>query len=190
MDRSPIRLVVITGSTREDRFGPVVENWFSGEVAGREEVEIERLDLAEAGVPTRLTREAPPEVLALQPLLESADAFVFVTPEYNHGYPASIKAAIDWFSREWQTKPVGFVSYGGRSGGIPAVEQLRQVFAELHATTVRDAVSLHDAWDEFDDEGRPLDREGTAEAANLMVDQLVWWGLALREARRSRPYVA
>jgi NAD(P)H-dependent FMN reductase len=168
----------------------MVENWFSGEVAGREELEVERIDLAEAGAPTRLTREAPPEVRALPPRLESADAFVLVTQEYNHGYPASLKAAIDWFSREWRTKPVGFVSYGGRSGGIRAVEQLRQVFPELHATSVRDAVSFHDAWDEFDEEGRPLDREGTAEAANLMLDQLVWWGLALREARRNRPYVA
>lgn len=190
MDTSPIRLLVITGSTREDRFGPVVENWFSREAAGREDLEVDRLDLAEAGLPTRLTREAPPEVRALQPRLESADAFVLVTPEYNHGYPASLKAAIDWFSEEWRTKPVGFVSYGGRSGGIRAVEQLRQVFAELHATTVRDAVSIHDAWDEFDDEGRPLDREGTAKAANFLIDQLVWWGRALREARDKRPYVA
>lgn len=190
MNTSPIRLVVITGSTREDRFGPVVEDWFSREATGREGLEVDRIDLAEAGLPAHLTREPPPAVRSLQQRLESADAFVLVTPEYNHGYPASLKAAIDWFSGEWQTKPVGFVSYGGRSGGIRAVEQLRQVFAELHATTVRDAVSIHDAWDEFDDQGRPLDPKGTAEAANRLLDQLAWWGLALREARDKRPYVA
>ncbi len=187
---SPLKLVVITGSIREDRFGPVVEEWFARQVARRTDLEADRVDLAEAGLPARLTRKPPSEVRALQPRLESADAFVLVTPEYNHGYPASLKAAIDWFSAEWRTKPVGFVSYGGRSGGIRAVEQLRQVFAELHATTVRDAVSIHDAWDEFDDDGRPLDPEGAAQAANVLLDQLVWWGLALREARRTRPYVA
>jgi len=187
---SPIKLVVITGSIREDRFGPVVERWFAREATRRADIEVDRVDLAEAGISARLTEEPPPEVRALQPRLTSADAFVIVTPEYNHGYPASLKAAIDWFSEECRAKPVGFVSYGGRSGGIRAVEQLRQVFAELHASTVRDAVSFHDAWDEFDDEGMPKKRNAAAQAAGALLDQLVWWGLALREARSVRPYVA
>ncbi len=69
---------------------------------------------------------------------------VVVTPEYNHGYPASLKQAIDIPHAEWQRKAVGFVSYGGLAGGMRAVEQLRQVFAELHCTTVRETVSFHE----------------------------------------------
>jgi NAD(P)H-dependent FMN reductase len=190
MDASPIKLAIITGSTRENRFGPVVEGWFARQVARRDDLEVDRIDLAEAALPATLTRVVPPQVRTLQARLSEADAFVVVTPEYNHGYPAPLKVAIDWFKREWQTRPVGFVSYGGRSGGIRAVEQLRQVFAELHATTVRDAVSIHNAWNEFDEEGRPRDEEGMAKAADALLDQLVWWGLGLREARTKRPYVA
>jgi NAD(P)H-dependent FMN reductase len=89
------------------------------------------VDLAEVELPARLTESPPREVRALQPRLASADAFVLVTPEYNHGYPASLKAAIDWFSAEWLAKPVGFVSYGGRSVLNRAGVELREHLAEL-----------------------------------------------------------
>ena len=74
---------------------------------------------------------------------------MIVTPEYNHSFPASLKNTIDWFDSEWHAKPVGFVSYGGMAGGQRAVEHLRQVFAELHAVTVRDTLSFHMAWERF-----------------------------------------
>ncbi len=119
-----------------------------------------------------------------------AEAFVVVTPEYNHGSPASLKQAIDLVRAEWRAKPVGFVSYGGTAGGLRAVEQLRQVFAELHAVTVRDTVSFHNARERFDRSGRPLDPVGPSRAADRLLDQLVWWGLSLRAARERRPYPA
>jgi NAD(P)H-dependent FMN reductase len=115
---------------------------------------------------------------------------VVVTPEYNHGYPASLKQAIDLGGREWWAKPVAFVSYGGISGGLRAVEQLRQVFAELHAVTVRDTVSFHGAHGCFDDSGSPRDPSGRNAAAKTMLDQLAWWAYALRDARAVRPYAA
>jgi NAD(P)H-dependent FMN reductase len=124
------------------------------------------------------------------PRLTTADAFVVVTPEYNHSFPASLKNAIDWHFTQWQAKPVGFVSYGGMSGGLRAVEHLRQVFAELHAVTVRDTVSFHGAWAQFDAEGRPKELSACNAAAKTMLDQLAWWGHALRSARSERPYVA
>lgn len=117
--------------------------------------------------------------------LAHADAFVVVTPEYNHGYPAPLKAAIDAAHAEWQAKPVGFVSYGGMSGGLRAVEQLRVVFAEVHATTVRDCVSLHNPWSDPD-----ATLAGAEVAAKLLVDRVVWWGYALRRAREAWPYTA
>ena len=111
-----------------------------------------------------------------------------VTPEYNHSFPASLKAAIDLVGPEWRATPVALVSYGGMSGGLRASEHLRQVFAELHATTVRDTVSFHGGWACFDEHGEPHDRTGTDAAATVLLDQLTWWGLALREARDRRPY--
>lgn len=122
------------------------------------------------------------------PHLAAADAFVVLTPEYNHSFPASLKTLIDWHFHEWRAKPVAFVSYGGLSGGLRAVEQLRQVFAELHAVTVRDTVSFHNAGASFDDQGRHKDPSAPDAAAKVMLDQLAWWGLALREAKSVRPY--
>ena len=121
--------------------------------------------------------------------LGAADAFVVVTPEYNHSYPAPLKAVIDSHFREWHAKPVGFVSYGGLSGGLRAVEHLRVVFAELHAVTVRDTVSFHGARSCFGPDGRPLDEAVPGAAAGVLLDRLTWWGLTLRDAHQARPYV-
>jgi NAD(P)H-dependent FMN reductase len=189
---TPLRLVVIIGSTREGRFGPTVANWFLGEVSQRVDLDVDVLDLAEANLPDRLAAYGsprPPEVSAVTPRLEAADAFVVITPEYNHSYPAPLKTLIDWHFTEWQAKPVAFVSYGGMAGGLRAVEHLRGVFAEMHAATVRETVSFHGAWARFDDDARPIEAAECAAAAKSMLDQLAWWGQALRDARTSRPYV-
>jgi NAD(P)H-dependent FMN reductase len=182
-------LTIIIGSTRQGRFAPTVANWFAGQAGRRDDMTVDVIDLAEARLPDVLTDKPTPEVTAITLRLGSADAFVVVTPEYNHSFPAPLKNAIDWHFIEWRAKPVGFVSYGGTGGGLRAVEQLRQVFAELHAVTVRDTVSFHGAWMQFDSDGRPKDPERYERAAQSMLDQLAWWGQALREARTQRPYV-
>ncbi|GAA1943929.1 hypothetical protein GCM10009837_82470 [Streptomyces durmitorensis] len=122
--------------------------------------------------------------------LAAADAFVVITPEYNHSFPADLKHAIDWHLDEWRAKPVGFVSYGGVAGGLRAVEQLRLVFAELHAPTMRDTVSFHGAWHRFGPDGQPHDAEGPAGAAKVMLDQLAWWAVTLRDGKAARAYTA
>ncbi|TQM35090.1 NADPH-dependent FMN reductase [Pseudonocardia cypriaca] len=192
MDATPFRLVVVIASTREGRFAPNVANWFVEEARARADLDIDVLDLAEAELPDRLTgwgTPPPAAVAAVTPRLAAADAFVIVTPEYNHSYPAPVKTLIDWHFTEWQAKPVAFVSYGGMSGGLRAVEHLRGVLAELHAVTVRDTVSFHGAWDRFGSDARPVDPAECAAAAKTMLDQLSWWAHALREARAARPYV-
>jgi NAD(P)H-dependent FMN reductase len=128
------------------------------------------------------------ELAKVTPKLADADAFIVLTPEYNHSYPASLKSLIDWHSTEWPAKPVALVSYGGVSGGLRAVEHLRQVFAELHAVTVRDTVSFHNAGTHFDDQGRHRDPAEVDAALKRMLDQLHWWAVALRTARGNRPY--
>ncbi|WP_394813540.1 NADPH-dependent FMN reductase [Streptomyces hazeniae] len=191
-----LRLAVIVGSVREGRFGPVVAEWFAREaerIGGFATVDVvdladHRLPLVFPGSAGETDAETARISAALSQRLHAADAFVVVTPEYNHSFPASLKNALDWFHTEWQAKPVGFVSYGGVSGGLRAVEQLRQIFAELHAVTVRDGLSFHSAWERFDADGLPRDTEGTSAAAAAMLRQLRWWADALHAARARAPY--
>lgn len=189
-----LRTAVIIGSTRDGRFGPVVGDWIAGHIARREDMTVDLIDLVETPLPTVFpafgqapSDEAVAQLGAVSPRLARADAFVIVTPEYNHSFPASLKNALDWHNEQWHAKPVAFVSYGGLGGGLRAVEQLRVVLAELHAVTIRNTVSFHNYGAVFGADGKPSDPACDA-AAEAMLDQLTWWGQSLREARRVRPY--
>jgi NAD(P)H-dependent FMN reductase len=190
----PVRVAVIVGSVRDGRFGPVVAGWLARVARDHGGFEVDVVDLAEPGLPAVLPAfgAAPSAASAaavgkVTPRLAAADAFAVVTPEYNHSYPASLKNAIDWHRTEWAAKPVAFVSYGGLSGGLRAVEHLRGVFAELHAVTLRDTVSFHNAHACFGPDGQPEDDAATV-AAKTMLDRLSWWARSLAEARAVRPY--
>ncbi|HEX2313980.1 MAG TPA: NAD(P)H-dependent oxidoreductase [Thermomonospora sp.] len=185
----PIRLAVIVGSARRERLAPQVAGWFTGQLAQRADMAADVIDLLDTPLPASLDPDAP-EVAAYRPRIAAADAYVMVVPEYNHSFPGVLKTAIDSCTTEWRAKPVGFVSYGlSRSGGLRAVEQLRQVMAELHAVGVRDTVCFPGVLDQFDADGSfPRDAEGAATAVKVMLDQLAWWALALREAKARRPY--
>ncbi|MFF1505884.1 NADPH-dependent FMN reductase [Streptomyces sp. NPDC058326] len=190
----PLHLVLVVASDREGRFAPVITDWFRSRLAEREDFTVSVVDLAELDLPTSLSHAPSPAVRAelakVSPVLAAADAYVVITPEYNHSFPASLKNLIDRHYTEWQAKPVGFVSYGGISGGLRAVEQLRQIYAELHAVTVRETVSFHHAHGQFDDEGRHKDPAPADGAAKVLLDQLGWWGRALKDAKTVRPYGA
>jgi NAD(P)H-dependent FMN reductase len=189
MSETQIRLAVIVGSTREGRRAPVVADWFAGEARRSESINgVDVIDLADASLPETLSSTPGAQVIATAKRLNAADAVVIVVPEYNHSFPAAVKTVLDWTSSAWKAKPVGFVSYGGRSGGLRAVEQLRQVLPEMHAMSVRESVSFHDVWGQFDAEGQPNEAMACAAAAGVMIDRLVWWGLALKDAREKRPY--
>ncbi|MET9432343.1 NAD(P)H-dependent oxidoreductase [Streptomyces sp. NPDC003036] len=197
MSAQPLRLAVLVGSVREGRFGPVVARWFAEHARLHGGFEVDVIDLADVELPLAL----PPTPPAMDPgmprpagmadltrRLAEADAVVVVTPDYNRSFPASLKAAIDWHYSEWQAKPIGFVGYSGASGGLLAIEQLRQVFGELNAHTVRDYVSFPRYYLLFDEDGNLKDPEEHAAAAKVMLDQLDWWGSVLRHARREHPY--
>lgn len=183
-----LQVAAIVGSTREGRFAPTVRDWFVSVAGQRDDLTIDVIDLAGGDRPEILGSEVAPVVGSITPRLAAADAFVVITPEYNHSFPADLKHAIDWHLDEWRAKPVGFVSYGGVAGGLRAVEQLRLVFAELHAPTMRDTVSFHGAWHRFGPDGQPHDAEGPAGAAKVMLDQLAWWAVTLREGKAARAY--
>ncbi|MET7768651.1 NAD(P)H-dependent oxidoreductase [Nocardia sp. NPDC005366] len=182
---TPLRLEVIVASVRPERFAPVVADWFLRTVRAEPEFDTGVIDLIDTPLPVDLTET--PQVEAFRTRLAAADAFVAITSEYNHGYPASLKTAFDSAKREWRAKPIGFVSYGGLSGGLRAVEQLRQVVAEIHMVSVRETVSFHQAKRAFDPEGET--RDGAAiDASARMLRQLAWWARALRAARSDDPY--
>ncbi|MEG3629751.1 NADPH-dependent FMN reductase [Streptomyces poriticola] len=186
----PLRVTLVVGSNRHGRFGPVVADWLLDRIRAHEDLAPEVVDVAAADLPTTLapTSDATAALAGITPKLERADAFVVLTPEYNHSFPAGLKNLIDWHYTEWRAKPVALVSYGGMAGGLRAAEHLRQVFAELHAVTVRDTVSFHNAGASFDDAGTLKDPAGPDAAAKAMLDQLVWWGRALRQAKEQQPY--
>ncbi len=186
MIQERMKLAIIIGSVREGRFGPTVANWFASRARAHDEFEIDVIDLAGMDFPPSMASSSDSEDFARR--IDAADAVVVVTPEYNHSYPGPLKTAIDSLGRQWHAKPVGLVSYGGISGGLRSIEPLRVVFAELHAMTIRDTVSFHGAWGQFDEAGQPRDPEGVNGAARVMLDQLAWWALAISEARAVRPY--
>ncbi len=185
---NPANLALIYGSTRPGRFCDKVAGWAVSQICSAGEFTLTVIDPAsgsahvqsEAGVVSNLTR--------LRRQLELADAFIVVTPEYNHGYTAVLKSLIDSVGAEWQAKPVGFVSYGGISGGIRAVEQLRQVFAELHVVTIRDAVSFATAWEQFDSNGTLKNPERAERQMRTMLKRIKWWAETLRNGRNAIPY--
>ncbi|GAA3138697.1 NAD(P)H-dependent oxidoreductase [Planomonospora alba] len=185
-------IAVITATSPEGRSGANVTRWFLGQAGRRTDLRLDVVDLNRIPLPP--LHPASPETgtdaatRALAGRIGAADGFVVITPEYNHAYPAALKLAVDAVRREWAAKPAGFVSYGGQSGGLRAVEQLRLVFAELHVVTLRDTVSFHRVETRFDERGEPLDAAGVNGAAKVLLDQLIWWGTALREARAARPY--
>ncbi|WP_129669698.1 NADPH-dependent FMN reductase [Phytoactinopolyspora endophytica] len=186
-DEPSLRTAVIVGSTREGRAGDGIARWFAGHAERDDRLDVDVVDLAGFAFPDRYPRRPNAAMKEFASRVDRADAFVVVTPEYNHGYPASLKQAIDYGCDEWFAKPVGFVSYGMSGRGLRAVEQLRQVFTSLHMVAVPDVVSF-DLFDGSIADGRPRDAEAAETAVQRMLAQLTWWAYALRAARRAGAY--
>lgn len=183
-----IDLALIYGSAREGRLCDTVAEWTASEIERLGGFSVDRIDPAAAEVANAVAGDNDVARQSLKRRLERADAFVVVVPEYNHSFPAPLKALIDSAKSEWQAKPVAFVSYGGISGGLRAVEHLRHVFAELHAVGIRDGVSFANAWDQFSDDGRLKHPEGASRAIEIMLARLAWWASALSHARNVQDY--
>lgn len=182
-------LMIITGSTRPGRAGLPIARWFTERARAHGEFDVALLDLAELALPLldepnipRLRQYTQQHTKDWSALVEAADAVVFVTPEYNFGYPATIKNAIDYLHGEWHHKPVGFVSYGGVSAGTRAVQQLKQVVTTLRMLPVFEGVNI--AWHpQFISDGRFHGTEAMDQAAAAMLDELVRTEVALRPLR-------
>jgi NAD(P)H-dependent FMN reductase len=186
-----LQVAVIVGSTRPGRYGEAVARWVADHAARREDAEVSLVDLADHPLPL-LDEPTPalhgdyvrPHTHAWAAEIDRFDAFVFVTPEYNHSIPGALKNAIDFLYREWSDKAAGFVSYGADAGGARAVEHLRGVLGEVCVADVRSQVAFSLIDDVRDGRLRPTDRH--VAKLDALLDQLVAWGGALRTLRAGR----
>jgi NAD(P)H-dependent FMN reductase len=182
-------ILVIVGSTRDGRFGDTVGRWFMRRADVRADLTFELVDLRDwifeyydRPLPATVS-EYDERAQRWAEIIGPADGFVIVTPEYNHGYPAVLKSALDAVYREWNRKPIAFVSYGGWSAGTRAMQQLRQVAIELQMAPIRASVSIQFAQRVFGPDGNPQNPELFDKAAAILLDDLSWWAHALRHAR-------
>lgn len=184
------------GSTRQNRFSEKPALWIFEETKKREGVEVELIDLRDWTLPFFDDAESPSGnkgiyknelVSKWAKKIGEADAFIVVTPEYNHGYPAVLKNAMDHVYLEWNKKPIGFVSYGS-VGGARAIEQLRQVSIELQMAPIRNAIHIPSFWTLRDEAGnlKPGAFDSLKGTADNFLEQLLWWGDALKTARTEK----
>ena len=183
-----IRIAIIIGSTRPGRNGEAVAKWVYETAQKRSDAEFELVDikdfnlpLLDEPVPPMMGQYSKPHTKTWATKIGSFDAYVFVTPEYNHGISGALKNAIDFLFAEWNNKAAGFVSYGGASGAR-AVEQLRLVLAEVQMATVRNQVLLS-MYTDFENFSvfKPDSRKEAS--VNDMLDQLIAWAGALKMLR-------
>jgi NAD(P)H-dependent FMN reductase len=186
------KLHVILASTRPGRAGEPIADWFTGRASAHGAFDVELVDLADVALPLldepnhpRLRRYEHQHTKDWSERINAADAFVFVTPEYNYGYPAALKNAIDYLHFEWQHKPVGFVSYGGVAAGTRAVQQLKQVVTTLKMFPLFEAVSIPFHTQFIDEEGVLQANDVMEGAATAMLDELVLVEESLRSRREA-----
>lgn len=182
------RIAIILGSTRPKRNGEAVARWVHEIARKRNDAEFELVDikdfdlsLLDEPVPASMRQYSQPHTKAWSAKIESFDAYVFVTPEYNHATSGALKNAIDFLYQEWNNKAAGFVSYGS-AGGARAVEQLRLVMAELQIADVRAQVMLS-LFTDFENFSVFKPDARHEKSVNAMLDQVIAWGGALKTLR-------
>lgn len=182
------KIHVILASTRPNRAGKAVMDWLKSELDKDSAAEYSYTDLAELNLPFL---DEPLSASSGQyehqhtkdwsKTIDAADGFIWLTAEYNNGYPAPLKNAIDFLYKEWNRKPVAFVSYGNIAGGTRAVQQLKQVASELQMAAIRPAVTIPTIWEAVKD--NRLDPTKVRGEVSTMTEDLLWWANALRTAR-------
>lgn len=196
MSNKTLKLLVILGSDRPGRIGERVGKWVAHSLEAYPQFAVDFADLAQLDLGLKLSAHHPRTgiyeggVRELASKLGAADAFIIITPEYNHGYSAILKHAIDSVYAEWFTKAGAIVSYGAASGGLRASEQIRQVMAELRTHITRNSISISGASQKIDADGSWIGADDMVPAFKSVVDELYWWADALKMAREAVPYPA
>lgn len=188
------QLKVIIGSTRPSRKGHLVADWILNLLKQHASFEVEVLDLKEINLPfmdevehPALQKYANDHTKKWSKTIEGADAFVVVTPEYNFGYPATLKNALDYLSSEWEDKPMAFVSYGGVSAGTRAVQALKLPVTTLGMMPLSQAVNIPFFTQFINEEDVFEGNEVLEKSASRMLVKLTHWTEALKAMREKYP---
>lgn len=183
-------LQTIICSTRPGRIGPRIATWFNDCAARHGGFDAKLVDLAEFNLPIfdepnhpRMQKYVHEHTQRWAKSVASADAFVFVTPEYNFGPPPAFVNALNYLYQEWNYKPCGFVSYGGVSGGLRAVQAAKQLVTTLKMMPMVEGVAIPMAMNQFDAEQRFVSNELIDNSAVQMLDELKRWAGALKTLR-------
>lgn len=184
------RLGVVVGSTRPGRVGAAVAAWFADMARAHGAFEVEVVDLAEINLPMldepnhpRMRKYTKEHTHRWSATVESLDAFAFVTPEYNYAMAPALLNAIDYLFTEWNYKPVGFVSYGGVSGGTRSVQMAKQVVTTVKMMPMSEGVFIPFVRQSITDDGRFEPDDPVTASARALLDELVRWEGALRSLR-------
>ena len=185
-------LHVVIASTRPGRVGPAVARWFSDFAAGHSAFDVKLVDLADFKLPIydepahpAMQQYEHAHTKAWSTSVESADAFVFVTPEYNFGPPPSLVNAMNYLVLEWHNKVAGFVSYGGVSGGIRATQTEKLMMTSFKIMPLPEQVTIPMFSQFLDAEGRFTPSETHEASAKAMLDELARWAKALKAMREA-----
>lgn len=185
------KLHIVVVSTRQGRQGPAVAEWFYNFAREHGNFDVEKVDLAEVDLP--LVDEPAHPVLAQyqhehtkrwSAKVKEADAFVFVTPEYNYGAPPSLINALDYLVHEWAYKPCAFVSYGGISGGTRCVQMAKQIVTTLKMMPMQEAVAIPFFAPFINEMGEFVAADVHKSAGAAMLDELHRWTEAMQMLRK------
>lgn len=185
-----LNIKIIIGSTRPSRFGPQPAEWILKLAEKQTQAQFELIDLEKQNLPL-LDEPVPPlqhqylhdHTKQWAKVIDNSDGFIFITPEYNHSMSAALKNAIDFVAKEWNYKPVAFVSYGADAGGTRAVEHLRSVAGYLKMYDIADQIMLTDYWTKLDDQGKYQFTEEQTQKAETLIEQIVFWSQQMKISR-------
>lgn len=186
-----MKINIIVGSTRPNRFGITAASWFNdlAQNSHLDGVDFELIDLAEINLPlldepvsASQHQYANQHTKDWSAKIAEADGYIFVTPEYNHSYPASLKNAIDYLYQEWNYKPAAFVSYGAGQGGSRAIEHLRGVAAQIKMFDLPEFVSIPNYWTQMTDQGFQATDSQIAEA-QAVLHSIAFWSAEMKASR-------
>jgi len=183
-------LKILTSTTREGRKGGAIANWLTSYAQQNSGFDVELLDLAEINLPfmdepnhPRLQQYKHDHTKKWSETIEGADAFVIVLSEYNFGFPAPIKNALDYLFNEWRHKPVGIVSYGGISAGLRSTQMLKQVVTALNMMPLQEQVSVPFFTKFINEEGEFTPDETITKSASVMLTELQKWSEVMKQLR-------
>jgi NAD(P)H-dependent FMN reductase len=185
-----VTIKIIIGSTRPGRFGPKAATWVYGIAKNRTDAQFVIVDLKEVNLPF-FDEEKHPMLHQYEhehtkrwaKIVEEADGFIFVNPEYNLGVVAPMKNALDFLYAEWNHKPLAFVSYGSSAGGKSAQQQVRNIVANLNMYDIAESVILVNYRTQLDEQGEFMPTERQNKSIEIMLDKLVFWAGQMQRAR-------